>query len=63
MGSITVSPAITRSGGPTEYAVCTKYAPTPTAARSATRHSSVSQSKLPAWARLMTTLARVATKP
>ena len=32
IGSMTVSPAITRSGGPTEYAVCTKYAPTATAA-------------------------------
>ena len=63
IGSITVSPAITRSGGPDEYAVCTKYAPTATTISSAARQMKVSHSKSPVWMRVMTTLARVATNP
>ncbi len=63
IGSMTVSPAITRSGGPEEYAVCTKYAPTAAAEQQRDEAASVSHSKSPDWMRLMTTFASVATKP
>ena len=40
---------MTRSGGPEEYALCTKYPPSAAAASSATTHSTVSHSSSPMW--------------